>query len=1140
MKKRIFLACLIVFAIAGYFWTQSRYPALERKAASAETSRTSKLNFSERWPVDPTWPYPKRVIVTTGNWINTNRQGMTFGIVFGAAFLTLLRLLPSSRRKYGMVVNTLKGFFIGTPLGVCVNCVVPIVKAMYDSGSRLETALVTMVSSPTLNVIVLTMLFSLYPFSFAFTKLVSTLVFILLILPLLSRYVFVAEREKNQTEQLHDHAHDQEYAPVYLPETWAEAIDATMKTFLKDLWFILKTTGPLMLVAGFLGSVIIEWQPLERLVQVPATFAAMLSVAAIGTFLPAPIAFDMATVQFLQRAGLPAALSMTLLFTLGSFSVYPFLVLRRYFSPRLAVVMFAVVMGWGMLTGYAYWGYQAFITHRALAYAQAVPAAKASVDLSGCQALSDEADRYDCQYAAVMAYVYNHGQQEVCDQLELEQARKDCRYAATVHQVDRGGQIILCANLPKDQIDACLRETVPGKVFAGQQDQCQTLGILEYITACQTEAAKYVGYKQSYQDVMLASKNVQPQTPVIGRLSQQPKAVAFKDIYRQGNVRVQASALLPRAPASKPFTRQEGDELGLHVISPLQPLEYEDPFVYGKGITAGDFNNDGWVDVAFATRQGVALFENMEGKRFAPVPLDAPEAQTLDLFAVAFVDMNNDGWLDLYASSYGGTNVVILNDQHGYALAETIIIPRDDQTILTQGISFADVNHDGWLDMLEGNWSHPSFTSLDWTKSRDRLVINDRMTMQTRPLKVQPLLSATLSTLLSDVNGDGVADLFIGNDFLEPDAIFFSKDGDWQPVESAQNVITNTPFATMSYDTADINNDLRLDVFADDLGDDNDYAKPELTVSYCDAIANEHDRAACVNALQINVLVRAKNSAGCAALPDENDRRLCLAAIIRDLAKETKSEALCDEIPEVYASHRAFCRHLAGKGLQPLSKPNAQSLRQVKRNVLLVADDQGGFTESAEAYGVDHSYWSWNAKFADLDNDTWQDLYIGNGYQFYLKRLDSNVFYHNQNGTSFVPAQDAFGLNDLIHTPSYVYVDYNNDGALDIIATGVNAPIRVFTNHQTSGHAVEFEVRDQRGNRFGVGTKVIISYADGLQQMREIKAGGGFLSSDAPYAHFGLGSHDKIDRVVIQWSTGETTVLEKSFNADQRYVLTRE
>jgi hypothetical protein len=58
-------------------------------------------------------------------------------------------------------------------------------------------------------------------------------------------------------------------------------------------------------------------------------------------------------------------------------------------------------------------------------------------------------------------------------------------------------------------------------------------------------------------------------------------------------------------------------------------------------------------------------------------------------------------------------------------------------------------------------------------------------------------------------------------------------------------------------------------------------------------------------------------------------------------------------------------------------------------------------------------------------------------------------------------------------------------------------------------------------------------------QVVEIKSGGGFLSHDAPIAHFGLGALESIERIEVSWSTGETTSHVGPFPADVHYRVER-
>jgi hypothetical protein len=129
--KRFVLALLLTAALAIQFWTQSRYPSLNEKAImSGAMQLEDSLSFEALIPVLPEYPVWKKIGISTVNWIKTNERGMTFGVLFGAAFLTLLGYL----RRVSFdnpFANSALGMAMGAPLGVCVNCAAPIAKGMY-------------------------------------------------------------------------------------------------------------------------------------------------------------------------------------------------------------------------------------------------------------------------------------------------------------------------------------------------------------------------------------------------------------------------------------------------------------------------------------------------------------------------------------------------------------------------------------------------------------------------------------------------------------------------------------------------------------------------------------------------------------------------------------------------------------------------------------------------------------------------------------------------------------------------------------------------------------------------------------------------------------------------------------------------
>ncbi|MGB8536542.1 MAG: hypothetical protein WCD57_09020, partial [Acidobacteriaceae bacterium] len=100
------LAALVAAGIASYFWVDSRYPALLKKLHSGKAIHMSgPLSFDALLPVTTQMPLLTRVANTAIDWAYTNRIGMSFGVLFGAAAMTVLAALPR-RRFAGPYANT--------------------------------------------------------------------------------------------------------------------------------------------------------------------------------------------------------------------------------------------------------------------------------------------------------------------------------------------------------------------------------------------------------------------------------------------------------------------------------------------------------------------------------------------------------------------------------------------------------------------------------------------------------------------------------------------------------------------------------------------------------------------------------------------------------------------------------------------------------------------------------------------------------------------------------------------------------------------------------------------------------------------------------------------------------------------------
>jgi uncharacterized membrane protein YraQ (UPF0718 family) len=331
------IAIFLMVVIAGVFWIDSRYPALmKRYNVGTAISAKGSLTFGQVYAVDRSMPFAIRVWRTTINWLDANRVGMTFSFLFGPAALTFLSMLRR-RRTTSVYVNTLFGAAAGAPLAVCTNCIAPIARGFFASGMSTESVLAAMFASPALNVVVLAMTFVLFPTSVALLKLFTVLFLIFVFVPLVSR-------KPDSSIPIE--------CPIELPvsETWGQAFTATLRSYFKNFWYIARVALPLMLLAAFLGAFVIEILPAQALF-VPVSIFGILTVAIVSSFLPVPMAFDVAIAYILTAKGVPLPYCVTILCTLGIISVFSLSIVGKTVSWRIAGAAYATTVALGTGAG---------------------------------------------------------------------------------------------------------------------------------------------------------------------------------------------------------------------------------------------------------------------------------------------------------------------------------------------------------------------------------------------------------------------------------------------------------------------------------------------------------------------------------------------------------------------------------------------------------------------------------------------------------------------------------------------------------------------------------------------------------------------------------------------------------------------
>lgn len=155
-----------------------------------------------------------------------------------------------------------------------------------------------------------------------------------------------------------------------------------------------------------------------------------------------------------------------------------------------------------------------------------------------------------------------------------------------------------------------------------------------------------------------------------------------------------------------------------------------------KGVTSGDYNNDGWPDIFISTQNGhLLLLENMRAQgqtvSFNIVSEKAGFSQGVRTFPTGFFDYDNDGWLDLFVCNYDferplshyaakealqpsddvtGKLCLYKNNRNG-TFTNVTASAGVNQIVFAMGANFGDIDNDGFLDLFFGT-GNPNYRSL--------------------------------------------------------------------------------------------------------------------------------------------------------------------------------------------------------------------------------------------------------------------------------------------------------------------------------------------------------------------------------------------------------------------------------------------
>jgi len=188
-----------------------------------------------------------------------------------------------------------------------------------------------------------------------------------------------------------------------------------------------------------------------------------------------------------------------------------------------------------------------------------------------------------------------------------------------------------------------------------------------------------------------------------------------------------------------------------------------------------------------------------------------------------------------------------------------------------------------------------------------------------------------------------------------------------------------------------------------------------------------------------------------------------------------------------------------------------------------VAGPNRVFTDRMMASGLGQltaSYVGWGNNWLDFDNDGDLDIFVANGDAHRLVGWES-LLLENDGAGHFTNARRKGGhfFDTRIRGRASATLDFNNDGAMDLVVTAMADRAFLLENRGRTGNWIRFSLEGTASNPHGWGAHVRLT-AGGHAQFAEARCPSGFLGQSDPRLHFGLGKATRVERVEIRWPSG--------------------
>jgi len=534
-------------------------------------------------------------------------------------------------------------------------------------------------------------------------------------------------------------------------------------------------------------------------------------------------------------------------------------------------------------------------------------------------------------------------------------------------------------------------------------------------------------------------------------------------------------------------------------------------FYNGGGVAIGDVNNDGLPDIFLTSNfESNKLYLNKGNMTFGDVTEKAGlSGKKFWSTGVTFADVNGDGLLDIYVCNSGSRD------------------ERGNQLYINQGVKngtpvFAEKAQE--YGLADGGFStHAAFFDYDRDGDLDMYLLNNSFTPMDR------LAFANLRSTRDKLGGDKL----FRNEGTGPDG----RQKPFVDVSAQAGIYGSLIGFGLGITIGDVNNDNWLDIYISNDFYERDYLYiNQKNGTFKEDIENQMGHISLA-------------SMGADIADVNNDGNLDI--FVTDMMPDDDYRLKTTTVFEGYDLNRL--------------KETRDFFHQDSRNMLHMNNGNGTFSEVGRMAGTSATDWSWGALLFDMDMDGRKDIFVANGilkdltdqdfvaflsenpdlqsmvagikkfdYKEYVDKMSSSplpnyAFRNTGTGMNYENKAAEWGLGEPSFSNGSAYGDLDNDGDLDLVVNNNNAPVSIFRNRSVEKNHRNFlrvQLRGYDHNPNAIGASVYV-HQKGQTQFLQQMPNRGFESSVDLTMVFGLGNNPAVDSLVVIWPDDKKQVLQK-------------